>query len=178
MNLIKEKEETLLISLENSIKKIKIENNKIEILEFLNNIKINKPEIVIKYQDGYAWTYGKYIKFSSDNYFNSENNFAEEYFDYECSYFKIINLIKFFDDILYVLSLKRRYQTYITYNILLGSWKDPLAFNNFLELEKFHYDEHSNYEDFQYNLNSGKNYNIYLIMKILLLLLGNWVFIL
>lgn len=97
MNLIKEKEEEMiLISFENSIKKIKIENNKIDIVDFLNNIEILKPGIVIKYQEEYAWTYGKYIKFSFNQDFNSENNFAEESFNYENEYyFKIINLIKF-----------------------------------------------------------------------------------
>ena len=101
MNLIKEKEkEMILISFENSIKKIKIENNKIDIVDFLNNIEILKPGIVIKYREEYVWTYGKYIKFSFNQDFNSEKNFAEEYFDYENEYyFKIINLIKFFDDI-------------------------------------------------------------------------------
>ena len=43
VNLIKEKEEEiLLISFANSIMKIKIDNNKIKIEEFLNNIKIDK----------------------------------------------------------------------------------------------------------------------------------------
>ena len=167
MNLIKEKEEEMiLISFENSIKKIKIENNKIDIVDFLNNIEILKPGIVIKYQEEYAWTYGKYIKFSFNQDFNSENNFAEESFNYENEYyFKIINLIKFYDDILFVLSLKKRYHSFSTYKILLGSCKNPLAFNNFLELEEFHYcDERLNFsfEDFQDDINTGKHYNIYL----------------
>ena len=81
MNLIKEKEQKiLLISFKNSIKKIKIDNNKIKIEDFLNNIKIDKPGIIIKYQDKYAWTYEKYILFSSCKIFDSEKKFAEEYF--------------------------------------------------------------------------------------------------
>ena len=164
MNLIKEKEEEmLLISFKNSIKKIKMDNNKIKIEDFLNNIKIDKPGIVIKYQDEYAWTYGKFILFSSDIIFNSEKSFAKQCFDYECSYnFKIINLIKFFDDIIFVLLLKKDYQGFISYKILLGSCKSPLAFNNYLELEKFNFDECYIDEDFEYELNFGKNYNMHL----------------
>ena len=164
VNLIKEKEEEiLLISFANTIMKIKIDNNKIKIEEFLNNIKIDKPGIVIKYQDEYAWTYGKYIVFSFCKIFNPEKKLTEEYFSFEwICYFKIINLITFFDDILFVLSLKIIDQGDITYKILLGSIKNPLAFNNYLELETFNCEEHFNYKDFQYNLNTGKNYNIYL----------------
>ena len=45
---------------------------------------------------------------------------------------------------------------------MLGSFKNPLAFNNYLELEKFNHEEHSDFDDFKCNLNTGKNYKIYL----------------
>ena len=161
INLIKEKE-MILISFKNSIKKININNNKIKIEDFLNNIEISKPGIVIKYNDEYSWTNGKYIEFSFSPTFNLYSYFEEDFYDYETTYyFNVINLIQFFDDILFIISLKSEYQSFMQYNLMLCSYKNSLAKYNHITLEHFDF-EYSNYNDLFIYEDMEKNYNIYI----------------
>ena len=162
LNIIKEEDETVLISSKNSIKKVKIVNNRLKIENFLNNIFVNNPGIVIKYQDEYAWTNGKYIEFSLSKRYNLKKSFEKNYFDYETSYsFKVINLIQFFDDLLFVISLKSWHEFYTHYYIMLGSYKNVLALNNYIELEKFDFDDCDDKDDLDYYRNMDDNYNIH-----------------
>ena len=162
INLIKE-EKMILISFLNSIKKIKINNNKIKIEDYLNNIEVSKPGIVIKYQDENAWTNGKYINFSFSPQYNLKNYFEENYYDYETSYyFKVINLIQFFDDILFIFSLKSIEQMFVGCDLMLGSYKNSLAKYKYLNLETYNFEALSNDDDRVYYESTEKNYNIHI----------------
>ena len=153
----------VFISFKNSIKKVKIYNNKIKIDDLLNNIEVSKPGFVIKYQDEYVWTNGNYIEFSFSPIVNLDHYFNEDYFDYKASYyFKVFNLIKFFDDILFIFSLKCIEQTFMDYNIMLGSYKNSLAKYNHFHLECFNFERFTNDDDRELYENIEKNYNIYI----------------
>ena len=153
----------ILISFLNSIKKIKINNNKIKIEDYLNNIEVSKPGIVIKYQDENAWTNGKYINFSFSPQYNLKNYFEENYYDYETSYyFKVINLIQFFDDILFIFSLKSIEQMFVGCDLMLGSYKNSFGKYKYLNLETYNFEALSNDDDRVYYESTEKNYNIYI----------------
>ena len=139
LNLIEE--EKILISFENSIKQLKIENDKIIIKEFLNNIEVSDPGIIIKYKDEYAWTNGEYIEFNHSKAYNYKRDLDSEDFDYKSSfYFKVINLIQFFDDILFIISIKEFYEGSEYYYFNLGSRKKGLSNENYISLENFNFD--------------------------------------
>jgi hypothetical protein len=92
--------------------------------------------------------YWKYIEFSLSKRYNWKKSFEKNYFDYETSYsFKVINLIQFFGDLLFVISLKSWHEFYTHYYIMLGSYKNVLALNNYIELEKFDFDDCDDKDD-------------------------------
>ena len=63
--------ETILISHENSIEKLIIENDKLKLEHFLStNIHIHEPGVIINYKDEYAWTNGTNIGFLGNKYYN------------------------------------------------------------------------------------------------------------
>ena len=161
MNLLKEIE-MILITFKNSIKKIKIAKNKIKIEDFLNDIEVSKPGIVIKYQDEFAWTHEKCIEFSDSQTFDSENGFKEDHFDdVEISYsLRVINLIQFYDDLLFIISLKSFKGNFNAYTLMLGSYKNVLTLNNYMRLEDFCFNNFT--EDLDYYKNIEQNYDIHI----------------
>jgi hypothetical protein len=54
----------------NSIKKLKLENNKIIIENYLDKIHLYIPGKIINYKNCIVWTYYNCIGFESENYFN------------------------------------------------------------------------------------------------------------
>jgi len=161
INFIEEK--MILISFKNSIKKLKIENDKIMIENFLNNIEVSEPGIIIKYKDEYAWTNGEHIQFSNTKTYNYRDDLGSEYFDYESSYnLKVINLIQFFDDILFIFSIERIYKTSGDYNFMLGSYKKGLSKGNYICLEEFDFNGYPDRKDVIYYKYMNKDYNIYI----------------
>ena len=68
MNILDDKR-TILISHSNSISMLQIESNKLRIKEFISDINIEYPGIIINYLDEFAWTCGRYIGFSNGENF-------------------------------------------------------------------------------------------------------------
>jgi len=127
--------ETILISFSNSIKKLKIEQNKIILEDFLNNITIYSPGLIINYKDGYAWTKGKYIcfsGFSTKEYYDIINqlNLHDDY-NYGGYEVELLNLFQYNNNILFILE----FADYICHkggrnSILLGSYpKKKMCYN-------------------------------------------------
>ena len=126
LNLLEE--ETILISFKNSIKQLKIENDKIIIKDCLNNIEVSEPGIANKYQNECVWTNGEYIEFSFSGTYNYPNELDSYYFDYESKYYlKVINLVQFLDGILFIVLIKSIYQMFGDYCLMLGSYKKGLS---------------------------------------------------
>ena len=142
LNLLNDKE-TILISYPDSIKKLKINNDKMIIEDFINNIEVSDPGIVINYQEEYAWTNGEYIKFSiSKSYnFRDELKLDDINFDYKIRHeYYLINIFQFFDNILYVCSDSGFGYISCFYNIMLSSYKNWLIPNKYIIIEEFGYD--------------------------------------
>lgn len=146
LNLLNDKK-TILISYPDSIKKLKINNDKMIIEDFLNNIDIDEPGIVIKYQDEYAWTNGEYIEFSVSKIYSFRDGLNLYESDYEIHHeYNLINIFPFFDSILYV-CLDRNIIEGDWYDyIIFGSYKNGLNSNKYIELEKFSKDFFYDYE--------------------------------
>ena len=149
LNLIEE--EMKLISYKNSFKRLKIENGKIIFEDYLNNIEVSEPGIIIKYQDEYVWTNGEYIEFSLSGTYNYPCELETRFCDYESRfYYKVINLKQFFDDILFIISIEETYHNSGDYYLMLGSCKKRLSNNNYISLEKFSFDLYRDYDDLKY----------------------------
>ena len=160
MNLIGK--EMILISFKNSIKKLKIENDKIIIEDFLNGVHVSKPGIIIKYKDEYAWTNRDYIEFSHSKAYDYEQYLNSEY-DYKTSYyFKVINLIQFFDDIIFIIYLRSISEDFYTHNLILGSIKKGSCKENYIDFEEFDFDGSDDYDEMEYYKSINTDYNIYI----------------
>jgi len=84
LNLIKDK--IILVSHENSIKELKIKNNKLVLKKYLENVSVYKPGQVVNYKDGIAWTNGKFIGLSNEEYFNIDEFLNIDFFSYSGGY--------------------------------------------------------------------------------------------
>ena len=136
LNLMDDKE-TILISYPESIKKLKINNDKMIIENFLNDIEVSEPGIVINYQDEYAWTNGEYIEFSVSHFYNFKDELNLSHSDYDIQHeYNLINIFQFFDNILYVCSDRNIMQMISFDNIMLGSYKNGLIFEKYIDIEK------------------------------------------
>lgn len=104
VNLMNDKE-TILVCFSKSIQKLKINQNKIILEDFLSDIYIYRPGIIINYQDEYAWTNGYNIGFSTKNYYNiiKKLNINGEDYSGGCN-INIIKLFQYNNDILYILT--------------------------------------------------------------------------
>ena len=164
MNLMN-KEEMILISFPNSIKKLEIENNKIIIQDFLNNVDISEPGMVIKYHDEYAWTNSEYIEFNARKSYNYKEDFERDNFDYEITYdFQVINLIQFYDDILFIIFLKTlsNDQNFEESIFKLGSYKKRLLWDYYIHLEDFIFSYDSENQDYDYYQTIKCQYNMFI----------------
>ena len=104
LNLMDDKE-TILISHENSIEKLIIENDKLKLEHFLStNIHIHEPGVIINYKDEYAWTNGVNIGFLGNKYYNIMESSGELAYEYNSGGYKaiIVNLLQHKNDILFI----------------------------------------------------------------------------
>ena len=92
----------------NSIKKLKFENNKIMIENYLDNINLYIPGKIINYKNSIAWTNCHYIGFDSENYYDINDQIDIEWNNWS-GYTKsmLIDLIEYKNDkIIYLYSLE------------------------------------------------------------------------
>ena len=122
--------ETILESYETGINKLIIEGNKIVIKNYLKNVSVNKPGVIINYKKGIAWTYEDAIQFSSKKQFHIFEETNEQYLGKKMN-LQLINLLQYTEDtILYL------------YNFYDGSWDI-----NSLHLNLYNSNENSKYKD-------------------------------
>ena len=143
LNLMEDKE-TILISHKDNIEKLKIENGKLILQEFLSKVNIYRPGIIINYKNEFAWTNGFNIGFIDKDY-----NIMESYeskkmacLDYSGG-FKghIVKLFQYKDDILFIfdfIGFNHHMESYRS--IKFGSYKKKLNYSQFLTLEIFGFD--------------------------------------
>jgi len=122
----------------NSIKKLKFENNKIIIINYLDNINLYKPGKIIKYKNSIAWTNHNFIGFDSENYYNINNQLNIEWNSWS-GYSKsmLLDLIEYKNDnIIYLFSLEYfDHHGEGGFNVNLGSYKKELSNGERIELE-------------------------------------------
>ena len=157
LNLMEDKE-TILISHSNNIEKLKIENGKLILQQFLSKVHIYIPGIIINYKNEIAWTNGFNIGFADKNY-----NIMGSYESQEMASLdnsggykgNIINLFHYKDDILFIfdfISYNHHMESFETFEF--GSYKRKSNYSQFLSLESFGY-----YENVW--INAQSDYKIY-----------------
>lgn len=103
LNLLKDNE-TILVSNNKAIQKLKIENKKLVLEDYINYIEMRAPGIIINYGNGIAWAFGSIINFSNneiyDVYEESEENYLEKKMD-----INIVHLFEYQKDIILYLFL-------------------------------------------------------------------------
>ena len=72
------KDNSILVSHKNSIRELKIDNNKMIlknyfIKDYSEKISIYEPGMIINYKNGISWTNGKYIGIYDDKYFDIDD---------------------------------------------------------------------------------------------------------
>ena len=156
MNLMDDKE-TILISHEKYIEKLSVENNNLILENFLcKNIYIDKPGIIINYQNDYAWTNMYNIWFKYKKYYNILE-YSYELKD-SCSggyKAKILNIFKYKDDILFIFLFcpKDHNMDYMDEIVKFGSYKKQVISEQFIDLEELD-------KDYDYYLITDNNYKI------------------
>ena len=162
INLMKDKE-TILISCSSSIKKLRIENNKLILENFLENIIINSPGVIINYENEYAWTSRTHIGFSKREFFDINENLSEENISNSFGYkIKLYNLFEFKNDILFILlfvGFDHHYER--DGSIRLGSYKKSVCKDQFFTLE-----EHESISTNDFKLYEYKSNNVIIFGKI------------
>ena len=122
----------------NSIKKLKLENNKIIIENYLDNINLYKPGKIIKYKNSIAWTNHNFIGFDSENYYNIIEQLNIEWNSWS-GYSKsmLLDLIEYKNDnIIYLFSLEYfDHHGQGGFSVNLGSYKKDLSKGERIELE-------------------------------------------
>ena len=99
LNLMKDN--IILVSHEDSIKQLEIENNKLILKEYLNNVSVYKPGQIVNYKDGIAWTNGKFIGLYNEDYFDVDNFLNIEFMTYSGGYnIDIVFLYQYSNDTL------------------------------------------------------------------------------
>ena len=155
MNLMDDKE-TILISHAKYIEKLSIENNKLFLENFLvKNVYMDKPGIIINYENDYAWTNMYNIGFKYKEYYNILE-YSYEIDDRFSGGYKaiILNIFKYKDDILFIFLFLARdhHMEYMYETIKFGSYKKNLIFEQFLDLEEL--------DDYDYRLITDQYYKI------------------
>ena len=140
MNLMDDKK-TILISHENSIEKLTIEKDKLNLENFLStNVHIHRPGVIINYKKEYAWTNGINIGFINDKYYNIMDSSEEViYGGYSGGYrAKIVNLFQYKDDILFIFNFCGfNHHMDSLSSIRMGSYLKETNFNKCMHLEEF-----------------------------------------
>ena len=155
LNLMKDKK-TILVSYRVSIKKLKIENNKMILEDYLNNVDISEPGIIINYKNDIAWTNKSFIGFSSKKVFNIDNTLDLNYDQRNSRKYSIylMNLYSYNDNtILFVYYYKTNYSsTFGSSSIFFNQYKnDENKYKNII------FDDFNNTQE----LLIYKNYKIY-----------------
>jgi len=114
----------------NSIKKLKFENNKIIIENYLDKINLYKPGKIIKYKNSISWTNHNFIGFDSENYYNINDQLNIEWNSWS-GYSKsmLLDLIEYKNDnIIYLFSLEYfDHHGQGGFYVNLGSYKKDLS---------------------------------------------------
>ena len=179
LNLMDDKE-TILISHEDSIEELIIENDKLKLELFLStNIHIYQPGIIIDYKDEYAWTNGVNIGFINNKYYNIMESSGELAYDYNSGGYKaiIVNLLQHKNDILFVFYFcgynhhnEKRYES-----IKLGSYNRKSNFDQVLVLESLKYKTNVEPQtDFKIHRLKNDDIIIFGFEKILIIDVFNW----
>ena len=155
LNLMKDKR-TILVSYGVSIKKLKIEKNKVILEDYLNNVDISEPGIIINYKNDIAWTNKSFIGFSSKKVFNIDNTLDLNYDQRNSGKYSIylMNLYSYNDNtILFVYYYKTNYSsTFGSSSIFFNQYKnDENKYKNII------FDDFNNTQE----LLIYKNYKIY-----------------
>ena len=142
LNLMNDKE-TILISHENSIEKLIIENDKLRLDNYLTeDIYIYPPGIIINYKNEYAWTNGFNIGFIDNKYYNILDSSGEMVSICNSGGYEgmIINLFQFKNDILFTLYFCG-YDHHMDSDegIEFGSYNRKTKYNKFIHLERCSY---------------------------------------
>ena len=157
MNLMEDKE-TILISHDRYIEKLRIMNDKLILEDFIKkNVYIDKPGIIINYQNDYAWTNSYNIGFAHKQYFNILDSSYDLYNRYSGGYkARLIKLFKFKDDILFIFIFfsSDHHREYYHKDIKLGSYKKQLSFEEFLDLEELD-------DEADYHIITADDFNIH-----------------
>ena len=161
MNLMNDNK-TILLSHLHSISILQIENNKLKLKDFIGDIRIESPGIIINYNDEYAWTCRDFICFLSDKEFCITIKFYDDLlyvkkinlYDYQ-----LLNLYQYKHDILFTFSsFERDIHEKQRYAIRFGACNEKLKFSDFLYLEDcdyfFDFYKYINYRN--YSLNSDE----------------------
>ena len=123
----------------NSIKKLKFENNKIIIENYLNKIHLYLPGKIIKYKNSIAWTNYNFIGFESENYYNINDQLNIGWNDCSGSCKSmLLDLIEYKnDDIIYLYSLEYfDHHGDGGFTVYLGSYKTDLSNGKQIRLEE------------------------------------------
>ena len=176
-NLIEEgNKEIILVTFNNSIKKLNIEHDKIKLVDFLINVEVSEPGKVIKYKDEYVWTNGSCIEFTaSPTYYCQMENIVDDYVSSESSHdLKVINLTKFNDTFLFVIFHEEIYlsQSFHYYNLYLVSYRKGFIRDYFIEFENFDFVMVSNWKEIDYIINMQKDYNIHIVNSNEIIVIG------
>ena len=163
----------IYVGFSHSIKKLKFENNKIIIENFLDNIHLYKPGKIIKYRNSIAWTNHNFIGFDSENYYNINDQLHIEWNSWS-GYSKslLLDLIEYKNDnIIYLYSLEYfDHHGEGGFNINLGSYKKDLSNGDQIKLEGADYElyrgcGHGYLKDNYKLLNNGRNNLIVMTVK-------------
>ena len=132
------KDNNIYVGFSNSIKKLKFENNKIVIEDYLDDINLYMPGKIIKYKNSIAWTNHNFIGFDSENYYNINDQLHIELNNWS-GYSKsmLLDLIEFKNDnIIYLYSLEYYdHHGRGGFDVHLGSYKKDLSNGEQIELE-------------------------------------------
>ena len=122
----------------NSIKKLKFENNKIIIENYLDKIHLYDPGKIIKYKNSIVWTNHNFIGFDSQNYYNINDQLHIEWNSWS-GYSKslLLDIIEYKNDnIIYLYSLEYfDHHGEGGFNVNLGSYKNGLSGGKQIRLE-------------------------------------------
>ena len=178
LNLMDDKE-TILISHENSIEELIIENDKLKLKDFLStNVHIHQPGVIVNYRDEIAWTNGVNIGFIGNKYYNIMESSGELAYDYNSGGYKaiIVNLLQHKNDLLftfYFCGYNHHMEGYEY--IQLGSYNRKSNYDQVLILERLKYKSMVEPQtDFKIHCLKNDDIIIFGLKNILIIDIFNW----
>ena len=96
--------ETILVSFETQIDILKVEEKKMNLKEYLTNIKICPPGIIMNFGEGFVWAFEEIIYFSHGKYYSVYIESEENYLDKKMR-INIVCLFEYNEDIILYLYL-------------------------------------------------------------------------